>query len=276
MKKTHCLILPILVTALVLVVGCFDEARNTEELCLNNPSIRCDELNIDDGQCRIPRTDLIWHRFNVINQPTDANKIKEYYLTSAYRKCLEVSTQILAIDQTELKRTRFNALMSTGSNIERLEQELAEFHTPKSLYFLWSQTGDIAARREFLQHEGQPELETAEMQYNLATFYTDINADKTIMHLLRALELSPKGNFNIDIPKSLSSIYKLTNKKEMSYIWAKVSEAYGVNIASKKELDLMFGFDDKQTSALEDIAADVVEAINEGEFKPTLIPSQYN
>ena len=34
------------------------------------------------------------------------------------------------------------------------------------------QTGDDQARRQFLQMEGKPELNTAEMQYALATFYT--------------------------------------------------------------------------------------------------------
>jgi hypothetical protein len=275
MKNIGFLTISTLIVMLVLLTGCFDEARNTEELCLNNPDIRCEELNIDDGQCRIPRTDLIWHRFNVANRPTDINKIKEYYLTLDYRQCLEVSTQILAIDQTELKRSRFNALMSTGNNLERLEKELAEYHTPKSLYFLWSQTGDLNARSEFLQFEGKPELDNAEMQYNLATFYTDVDTEKTIELLIHALELSPKGHFNIDIPKSLASIYKLKGKNELSYIWAKVSETYGVPIASKKELYAMFRFNDKKIDELEKTASRLVESIDAGQFQASIIPSQY-
>src|SRR5690606_5429665 len=173
----------------------------------------------DDGQCRIPRTDLIWHRYEVLKNPSVDNKIQEYSFVSAYRKCLELASQIQPIDQSALKERRFDALIHTGKEQERLVNELRQMRTPHSLYFLWSQTGDNQARREFLQMEGKPELETAELQYALATFYTSRDREKTIRLLNHALELSNGQTVNTEIFKSLASTYQALNDKEHAYVW---------------------------------------------------------
>lgn len=140
---------PLLILAsLVLLSGCFENRKNTEKLCADNPNLRCEQLNMDDGQCRIPRTDLIWHRLKF--EITERWKsIKEYHLVSAYRKCLELASQIQAIDQTKLKENRFNALVNSGKEQERIVAELKQSNSPQALYFLWSQIGDHAARRAF-------------------------------------------------------------------------------------------------------------------------------
>ena len=62
---------------------------------------------MNDGQCRVARTDLIWHRFEVQKQPTEINKIKEFELVTAYKKCLELAAQIETIDQSKLQERRF-------------------------------------------------------------------------------------------------------------------------------------------------------------------------
>lgn len=57
-----------------LLSGCFEGRKNTEQLCAENPALRCELLNMDDGQCRVPRTDLVWHRFEVLKDPRISTK----------------------------------------------------------------------------------------------------------------------------------------------------------------------------------------------------------
>ena len=172
------------------LAGCLEGNKNTDQLCQSNSALQCEQLNMNDGQCRVARTDLIWHRFEVLKQPTEINKIKEFKLVASYKKCLELAAQIETIDQSKLQERRFTALMHSIEESERIVKELSQSDTPETLYFLWSQTGDTNARRSFLQLEGKEALNTAEMQYALATFYTTRDHEKTLTLLNNALTLS--------------------------------------------------------------------------------------
>lgn len=261
-----------LLGATVALTGCFEGNKNTEQLCNDNPALQCERLNVGDGQCRVPRTDLIWHRFEVLKNPSDDNYIKEYQLLSGYKKCLELASQIQPIDQSGLKQRRFDALINSGQDLESIVAKLEQSPSPQSLYFLWSQTGSDQARRSFLQLEGTPSLETAEMQYALATFYTSRDQVKTRQLLIHALELTKRGSVNTEVFKSLASTTYRLEMKEEAYIWTMVAQRFNVPIASKSELQLLYGFDSSTYSQLDDIAESVEEQINSGTFTASIIP----
>ncbi len=256
----------------IVLSGCFENRNNTDKLCSDNPGLQCERLNVDDGQCRLPRTDLIWLRFDVLKNPTVNNKIAEYDHTRLYRRCLELASQIQTIDQTELKQNRVNALLNASDDMERLVNEIRQYHTPEALYFLWSQQGDHKARQAFLQLEGTPGVESPEMQYALATLYITKDPAKTIKLLNHALELSPADKINSEILKSLASSYQAQGDKEHAYLWAMVGKNYNVPVASKIELTLLYGFDDEKFKRLDELASTVIEAIEKGQFKPDMIP----
>ncbi|KJY83117.1 hypothetical protein TW81_08880 [Vibrio galatheae] len=263
----------VFILAIALIVsGCLEGNKNTEQLCANNPSLQCSRLNMDDGQCRIPRTDLIWHRFEVLKNPTDENRIEEYRYLAAYKKCLELASQIQPIDQSALKQQRFNALVNSGDDLDKIVATLEKSSSPQALYFLWSQIGSDEARRGFLQLEGSPALETAELQYALATFYTSRDQHKTRDLLIHSLELTNSSKVNTEVFKSLASTtYRLGMKKE-AYIWTMVAQKFGVPIVSESELQLLYGFDSSVYNQLDDIADRVEDAIESGTFNATLIP----
>ncbi len=264
MNKTNVVTLSILCLSLV---GCFENRKNTEQLCEDNPALQCQRLNVDDGQCRVPRTDLIWHRFERIKNPTPSNQIEEYNLLGKYKKCLELASQIQAIDQTELKERRFHALVNAGEDMEKVVAELKRSQTPEALYFLWSRTGSDSARRQFLQLEGSPELDTAEMQYALATFYTSRNNQKTHDLLIRSLELTNRDNINTEVFKTLASTTYQMKRKEHAYIWAIVANQFGVPIASESELHLLYGFEKSKYKQLALEAEKLKDAIESGKFR---------
>lgn len=271
MKRTNWLIAT---TFSLLLTGCFEGSLTTEELCEKNPELRCEQLNMSDGQCRIPRTNLVWHRFEVMKAPTEANKVQEYKLVAEYRKCLELASQITPIDQSALKRQRFNALVNSIDELERIVNDLQSTSDPSTLYFLWSQTGDNSARRKFLQMEGTAALDTAELQFALATFYTTRDQEKTITILDKALSLTQDGKVNPEILKSMASIHQGLNRKERAYIWTMVAKRFDVQVASEKNLKVMFHFSDaSKYDELDDIAGKVAKAIDKSHYHPSLIPT---
>ncbi|MGO1297112.1 MAG: DUF2989 domain-containing protein [Vibrio sp.] len=256
----------------VLLSGCFENRKNTTKLCADNPSLQCERLNVDDGQCRITRTDLIWQRYSVLKDASVDNLIHEYHAVAAYQKCLNLASQIRAIDQTELKQQRFLALSNSIEDEKKLITRIRELKDPKALYFLWSQVGDHNARRHFLQMEGQPELNTPQMQYALATFYTTRDSKKTIHLLNHALELyRDDDDINLDILKSLASTYQLTDDKPQAYIWAMVAKQYGVDIASAQELQLLYGFTPQQYRTFDTITDKVIIALKKGTYQANMI-----
>lgn len=255
------------------LVGCLEGNKNTDQLCQSNPTLQCELLNMNDGQCRVARTDLIWHRFEVQKQPTETNKIKEFELVTAYKKCLELAAQIETIDQSQLQERRFTALMHSIEESERIVSELSQSDTPETLYFLWSQTGDTNARRSFLQLEGTEALNTAEMQYALATFYTTRDHAKTLKLLNNALTLSNNSVVNTEIFKSMASINHSLGHREKAYVWAMVAKEFDVPIASEAELAVLYNFDAPRYKQLNKDADKIVEAIEDGGYSPSVVPN---
>ncbi|GAD74167.1 hypothetical protein VAZ01S_004_00410 [Vibrio azureus NBRC 104587] len=254
------------------LTGCFDGNVTTEELCQKQPELQCKQLNINDGRCRIPRTNLIWHRYEQLQDHSEASKIKEYGLLAAYRKCLELASQITPIDQSELKRSRFDALVHSINELDRIVAELQGSTQPATLYFLWSQTGDMKARRLFLRMEGTPQLNTAEMQYALATFYAKRDAAKTVELLNNALSMSDTNNLKPEILNTLASLNQELGNKEQAYLWTMVAKQFDMPITSKDKLERMFAF--KQPAKyeqLEDLAKRVAKSIKKGKYSPDQI-----
>lgn len=259
--------------ATLTITGCFERKGNTEQLCDNNPKLRCEKLNMDDGQCRIPRTNLIWHRHEQLNNLSDSSQIKEYGIVAEYRKCLELASQITPIDQSDLKRKRVDALVYSISELERIVTELKPSQEPETLYFLWSQTGDTQARRQLLQMEDSPQMNTAEMQYALATFYTNRDTLKTLTLLNNALSLSNKDNLNPVIIKSMASIHQKLGDKKQAYVWAMVAKKFDLPVADEKQLKRMFSFSDPdEYQKLDELAKEIANSIEKGNYSPELIP----
>ncbi|WP_413284819.1 DUF2989 domain-containing protein [Vibrio sp. MA40-2] len=254
----------------LLLLGCFDNRMNTNQLCASNPALRCDQLNLDDGQCRVIRTNLIWHRKDTLESPSDTNIIKEFNLVSDYHQCLELAAQIEPTKAGNKKEKRFKALLHSIDEEKRILEQLATHDSPEALYFLWTQ-GQNSAMRKFLSLEGSKALETAEMQYALATYYINRDLEKTLSLLNKALKLSDKDNLNINILEALASVNHKLKRKQHAYIWVLVSKEFGVAIASETNLNVLYNFSEQQKKQFEQIAQQIIEAIEDNNYNTTLI-----
>lgn len=130
----------------------------------------------------------------------------------------------------------------------------------------------ITRRGVLLQLEGKPELETAEMQYALATFYTDRDKPKTIELLHKTLELSNGQPVNIEILKALASNYHALHDKEHAYLWAMIGKEFGVSVASTTEMKRLYGFSQEKFAALDDTASTIAKTIRNGSYTKTTLP----
>ncbi len=261
--------------ATLTITGCFEQKATTEQLCQNNPELRCENLNMNDGQCQTARNNLISHRYQHMDNVSDSSQIKEYGIVAEYRKCLDLASQIVPNNQSDLKRRRVDALVHSISELDRIATALKPSQEPETLYFLWSQTGDTQARRQILQMEGSPKMNTAEMQYALATFYTNRDTPKTLTLLNNALTLSDKDNLNPMIVKSMASIHQKLGNMKQAYVWAMVAKINGLSVADEKQLKRMFVFSEPdEYQKLDELAKEIANSIDKGIYSPELIPEE--
>lgn len=268
--------LSLLIISTLLLSACFDSTPTTEKLCEAHTGLECNQLNMRDGQCRHQRDALIFSRFDQLKNDSDLNKLNTIKATHVYQICLTSAAQIEPITAKEIKSKRSEALLHSYDAIDALSLDLQHSKEPKVLFYLWT-TGDKNALREFLQLEGSKDLESTEMQYALATFYTQRDGNKTILILNHSLELLTDQNFkdglHTMIIKSLASINHREENKKLAYVWALVGKDFKLQVASKKQLDLLYQFSDTEKTQLKLISEVITENIEKQTFKSSLLPN---
>lgn len=258
------------VACLLLLGGCFERHRSTDSLCQAQPQL-CADTNLNDGQCRFQRTQLIWQRYDVLQNPVDEEKFKELKFTYAYQKCLEYAARIEPTELKERKTLRTRALIHSYEHIRRLSEELADATDPEIIYYRWSQ-GDKRALRQFLQLEGTPALETPAMQLALATFYTEVDKEKTMALLTHALELyTGEQPIQPEIIQTLATLSHQTESTTDAYLWAKVGTELGASVASQDKLNTFYPMADQQRRQLDEKALKVAKSIRQGEFRAEML-----
>lgn len=265
-------------SALVLVSlfalsGCFERHRTTDQLCEAHPQL-CADTNINDGQCRIQRANVIWQRYDVMQTPTDQEKFKELKFTTAYQQCLEYAARIEPTELKERKTHRTRALLNAYASIKRLNDELADSPDPDIIYYRWSQ-GDQHALRQFLRLEGTPALETPDLQLALATFYIAKDRAKTQTLLLHALSLY-KANQSVkpEIIQTLATLSHQQGRRDQAFLWSMTGIALDMPIASEEKLAFLYPMSDTQRAALTAQALVIAEKLRQGAFNATLLTVQ--
>lgn len=262
-----------LLASVILLSGCFEPRLNTEQLCDKYPALNCGELNMNDGQCRIARTDLIWQRKKVLDNPSAENMIEEFRLVSDYQRCLDLAAQIEPTKVGDKKERRFNALLHSYDEQKRLLAALKQHNSPQALYFLWTQ-GDQSAIREFLRYENSNQLDTPELQYALATYYISHDREKTLDILHKALRLHPQDKqLQSNIVESLASVNQSLKQPEYAYIWVMVGKELGLPVVPERNLRVLYNFSPEKIEHLQQIADKILAAIEDGDYQDSHLPS---
>ncbi|WP_231730691.1 DUF2989 domain-containing protein [Photobacterium aquimaris] len=257
----------------LLVSGCFDRYRTTDSLCNDNPQL-CQPLNLNDGQCRIQRTNLIWQRYDTLQTPTVQHKFKELKATQEYQFCLEYAARIEPTELKQRKTKRIQALHHSYEAINRLTQELQSSQDPHIILYRWTQ-GDQNAKQQFLALEGNAELEHPELQLALASYYIDKNKTKTLNILHHSLSLyKANDDININILHTLATLYFQQKNTSAAYVWTKVANQYHSNTQTKtvtSSLKNRFNLTDKEQQKLNTAVTDIIKALNDGQYIQTTI-----
>ncbi len=267
----------ILLASSMLLSACFKVEPTAEQLCSENRELQCQKLNMRDSQCRHQRDALIFSRFDVLKDQHDLNKLNTIKATVDYQKCLTSAAQIEPILSKEVKTTRSEALLHSYDSVNALVLELQPSTQPEVLFYRWI-NGDRKALNQFLKLEGTQALESAELQYALASFYAKRDEGKTISILKHALALLTEQQYNdglhTTLIESLASLNQEEGNKKNSYIWALVATEFDLPIVPEKQFELLYPFSPEEKLALQKYSDTITKNIKLQKFHTKLLPSE--
>jgi Protein of unknown function (DUF2989) len=215
----------LLALASVLLLSSCDKGPDLAQLCTENPKI-CNEF-AEDNWCRQERKDVAFARYDLKQTAQDKAKYNLLVAYEHYAKCMNHASKIENIKLKQKKRIRIDNYLSAIEKIKILSEQTKNSEHPELLFYHWSRYLNEEALNKFLALEGTAELETTESQFNLATYYIKRDLEKTLRLLFRALELlKPEADINIEILKTLTTIYTDKGEFKQAYVWLKILSLY--------------------------------------------------
>ncbi|WP_430455786.1 DUF2989 domain-containing protein [Rheinheimera sp.] len=252
---------------LVLLSACGEKELNITQVCQEKPGL-CTDL-IEDGHCRVERSETILARFGEQKLPSDANKYRLLLDFEKYSKCMELAKGIEHIKLKEKTTARVDSYMVSLNEIKRLTDETVTSDYPGLLYYHWSRHQSRPHLEKFEQAAQAGQLNTPDLKFALARYYIERDKSLAITTMLDALKLYKAGEVvDTDIYTSLTTLYFKQNKLPESYHWALVAQAAGVE---RIEFDMILKSAKDNAldkDKIETLADETVAGLEAGQFKP--------
>lgn len=252
--------------ASLLLQACNSE-QNITELCEENVAI-CAEF-VADSWCKSERKKILLSYKSLNTQAIDFNKYNVLIALENYKECMSFAGKIEHIKLKEKRSVRLQNTENAIKKITALSNETKNSDDPYILYYHWSRYLEKTALHKFIKLEGSQALESPELQFFLATYYTKIDDKKTLGLLYHALELYKEGDkINPELLKSLITIFTDNEEYKQAYIWLKILELYipsDKNI-NKNSLPNFAQFHRLDAAFLDKVAISTLSKIQSGQF----------
>lgn len=251
---------------LILLSACGEKELNITQVCQDKPGL-CTDL-VEDGHCRVERSETILARFGEQKLPSDANKYRLLLDFEKYSKCMELAKGIEHIKLKEKTTARVNSYMVSLNEIKRLTDETVTSDYPGLLYYHWSRHQSQTHLEKFEQAAKAGQLNTPDLKFALARYYIEKDKKLAITTMLDALKLYKAGDVvDTDIYTSLTTLYFKQNKLAESYHWALVAQAAGVE---RIEFDMILKSAKDNAldkDKIETLADETIASLELGQFK---------
>lgn len=255
-----------LICSIFLLSAC-DSAPTLSEICKDHTNI-CTTLQ-EDNWCKAERKASITTFANIDKRPIDENN---YYLLLSYEKyakCVKKASLIEHKKLKEKKNIRINNHIKVKQLIKELSDATVNSEDPLLLYYHWSRNFNKGSLNKLLALEGSLKLESAQSQFNMATYYIKRDIKKTFNFLFHALELHQPGEeIDVKIFKSLSTLFLDKKNYKQAYIWLRVLELYRPKegVGEKVLQSYITGYQLDQ-KFLDKVADATLDKIIQGSFK---------
>lgn len=253
--------------SLSLFLTACDSGLSVRKVCKETPQF-CEDLNTDSW-CKDVRADIIINRYLEHQTPTDELRYKLMLDYETYSECVELASHIEHIKLKEKKTSRVDGYVTSQRELKRLSTATKDSMKPELLYWHWSRNGNEDAMTKFLSLKDSGQLETPELQFKMATYWSKIDRNRTIDILYHALSLyKPGADINPEILKALSTLFTKEEKLKHAYVWGRIAKDYGLSDIDLAPMKAVLSNQGINSDKLDDLADDFKSAIEAGEFIP--------
>ncbi len=260
-------------THIVLFMSTFslfscDNGPNFAELCVMHSEI-CHEFE-QDSWCKRERIAVGFANLEHVKTPLDPQKFERLIAYESYAICMEHASKIEHIKFKNKQVMRVNNLLKAREQIKIISKQTKRSLHPDLLYFHWSRYLNKKALVKFLKLEDTLQLETPELQLNLATYYVKRDKEKTLLLLYHSLELSNDDKpIDVEVFKSISTLFADKKDFNKAYIWSKIVYLYAPDdgMVTERSLENYIRAYNLDSEPLDDVAEETLEQILDGQFK---------
>ncbi|MCW8108640.1 DUF2989 domain-containing protein [Alteromonas ponticola] len=251
--------------ALSSLSGCEEIfAPNIADICNDNPHL-CNDLNTDSW-CRSEKAEIVNHRFRYQQQLTSQQQYNLMILFENYKACITKASGIEHIKYREKESERMKGVITAQRELKRLSRATRNDPHPLLSYYHWSRYGDEKALERFMTANREGKLNTPELLIALASVQVKYDLEQTRKTLFQALSLyKDDKNIDVEVFPTLVTIALEQEKYAQAYLWSIVAEEYKAQIATNDKLVWAKRFN-LDTNRLEEIADEVIDALDEGNF----------
>ncbi len=242
-------------------------APKVADICAENPQL-CNDLN-SDNWCRSEKAEIVNHRFRHQQQLSSEQQYNLIILFEDYKTCISRAANIEHIKYREKESDRMKGVITAQRELKRLARATKDDPHPLLAYYHWSRFGDEDALQRFLAANRAGKLNTPELLIALATIEVKHDLNLTRQTLYRALDLyQDDDGIDTEIFPTLVTIALEQEKYSQAYVWSIVAEEYDAHIEGNDRVNWAKRFK-LDTDSLDDMADEVIDAIEEGEFDAT-------
>lgn len=253
-------LLPALLT--VGLAGCGEPT--IAEICRDHGEF-CQDLN-PDSWCRFEKAGIIRHRYDYREDNSDAPKYQLLLEFEDYQKCIEKAAQIQHIKHREKEAGRLKGVVTAQRELKRLARETRNSPDPYLSYYQFSRFGHKDAYDRFVAYAASGQLKDPALMVALASMQYKEDLTQTTATLYQALSMY-EDDKEIDqhIFQSLITIGLEQEKYRMAYVWSLVAGHYdkGFNTLQRDAIAQKFNL---PIAVLEDVADEIIDALEDGEF----------
>ncbi len=248
--------------------GCFYFEKSIYTICEENPDI-CSDIKTK-GWCKEERTKLIRTREKQILAPNDQENLYRNLINwKSFSACIEIASQIKRRSLTDRSSTKAATFVNSIMEIQKLENKTKNSNYPHLLYYHWTQYGDDEKIEKLKILDKNGELNTSELQFKMASYYSKSDRSKFIKAQYTALSLLTKTDLeNLDhgVFASISTYYFQIDNLKKSYIWSQVAVKFGLKANVYSSLIDKLNRQNIDLSILDLKAEAIYKSINELNF----------
>ncbi|MCL2914083.1 DUF2989 domain-containing protein [Shewanella corallii] len=253
--------------------GC-DWGKNGTHLCKNNPEL-CDDLH-QDAWCWQEKSTLIDKRYaSKLKEGPEGKLLYQQILAlEDYNRCIEVASGVQHVINTQRTHERAKAFSDSARTLTELQQQTKNSDDLFLAYYHWARFSDDKARDKVLKAAENDRISDPELLGSVAAYYEKFNFDKSREMYFTAMARADETNVDPNWLLGLARIANAHRAYPEAYLFTRANVILADHEVDEDEMLRMLHGEADNIDELDDIAEDLADALEDGEYGTSSLRSR--